>query len=371
MGDLPCCETILEKLSPCAKQQNNDVKPQQTCCDATQSLSRYSNDKEDRHEICDYIKAVAILAGLPINDFSCISFLPHACGLSVKHPPISLRLTSIVPRYFLISFLLFFFFIPHLASTSSATTCGESTCTSTSPQIRFPFWLKKLQPSTCGYEGFGLTCNPRHRWQSILITVPSSSRHFAVQEIDYLNQNVWITDPNNCFPRRFMDNDFSFDEHYMVTGVPSEWINSSKTWSSCSVISEALVPLSEPFEWDYLNGFELEWSLKNCDVRYEDMHRNYRTCGRVNRPIIELSAIPHPQPSAVIMGLDDPTIDSYPKTQLGESLELPKPNDNTCSICLGNYQPRETLRTIPECNHYFHANCIDEWLRRNATWPIC
>lgn len=202
-------------------------------------------------------------------------------------------------EFFLISFLLFFFFIPHLAATSSATTCGESTCTSTSPRIRFPFWLKNLQPSTCGYEGFGLTCNPGYRWQSILITVPSSSRHFAIQEIDYLNQNVWITDPNNCFPRRFMDNDFSFDgspfsyvhalerftflncsyqaevsyppisclsnELYMVTGVPSEWIHSSETWSSyCSVISEALVPLSEPFEWDYLNGFELEWFVPNC-----------------------------------------------------------------------------------------------------------
>ncbi|CAB4310557.1 unnamed protein product [Prunus armeniaca] len=89
MGDLPSCETILEPLNPCAKQQNNDVKPPQTCCDAIQSLSRYSNDKEDRHEICDCIKAVAILAGLPINDFSCISFLPQACGLSVKLPPIS------------------------------------------------------------------------------------------------------------------------------------------------------------------------------------------------------------------------------------------------------------------------------------------
>ncbi|PQQ16772.1 non-specific lipid-transfer protein A [Prunus yedoensis var. nudiflora] len=87
MGDLPSCETILETLSPCAKQQNNDVKPPQTCCDAIQSLSQYSNDNEDQHEICD---CIAILAGLPINDFSYISFLPQACGhLSVKLPPIS------------------------------------------------------------------------------------------------------------------------------------------------------------------------------------------------------------------------------------------------------------------------------------------
>ncbi|CAL5433368.1 unnamed protein product [Camellia sinensis] len=70
-----------------------------------------------------------------------------------------------------------------------------------------------------------------------------------------------------------------------------------------------------------------------------------------------------PQPMVIIMGLDRPTIESYPTTVLGESVRLPKPNDGTCPICLAEYQPKETLRTIPECNHYFHANCIDEWLR--------
>jgi hypothetical protein len=29
------------------------------------------------------------------------------------------------------------------------------------------------------------------------------------------------------------------------------------------------------------------------------------------------------------------------------------------------------LRSIPECNHYFHAACIDEWLKMNGTCPIC
>ncbi|KAL7165539.1 hypothetical protein ACSBR2_041260 [Camellia fascicularis] len=78
-----------------------------------------------------------------------------------------------------------------------------------------------------------------------------------------------------------------------------------------------------------------------------------------------------PQPMVIIMGLDRPTIESYPTTVLGESRRLPKPNDGTCPICLAEYQPKETLRTIPECNHYFHANCIDEWLRMNATCPLC
>lgn len=70
-------------------------------------------------------------------------------------------------------------------------------------------------------------------------------------------------------------------------------------------------------------------------------------------------------------GLDLPTIESYPKTVVGQSRRLPNPTDNTCSICLSDYQPEETLKTIPECNHYFHANCIDEWLKLNGTCPLC
>ncbi|KAL7167709.1 hypothetical protein ACSBR2_038210 [Camellia fascicularis] len=77
------------------------------------------------------------------------------------------------------------------------------------------------------------------------------------------------------------------------------------------------------------------------------------------------------QPFAITAGLDGATIESYPKIVLGESGRLPKPSDGTCSICLAEYQPKETLRTIPECNHYFHATCIDEWLRMNATCPLC
>ncbi|KAJ6933746.1 RING-H2 finger protein ATL20-like [Populus alba x Populus x berolinensis] len=90
-----------------------------------------------------------------------------------------------------------------------------------------------------------------------------------------------------------------------------------------------------------------------------------------NQPTTAFSTAIAPQPSVVITGLDAPTIESYPKTQLGDSGRLPKPNDNTCPICLSEYQPKDTLRTIPDCSHYFHANCIDEWLKMNATCPLC
>ncbi|KAL5719210.1 hypothetical protein ACHQM5_012020 [Ranunculus cassubicifolius] len=78
-----------------------------------------------------------------------------------------------------------------------------------------------------------------------------------------------------------------------------------------------------------------------------------------------------PQRNVFVVGLEESVIESYPKTVLGESLRLAKSEDNICSICLSEYKPRETLRTIPDCKHCFHASCIDEWLHRNSTCPLC
>ena len=91
---------------------------------------------------------------------------------------------------------------------------------------------------------------------------------------------------------------------------------------------------------------------------------------RRRHPILEFNTTIAPQPKITI-GLDGATIESYPKIVLGESLRLPKPNYNTCPICLSEYQPKETLKTIPECQHCFHGECIDQWLSLNSTCPIC
>ncbi|XP_065865064.1 putative RING-H2 finger protein ATL69 [Euphorbia lathyris] len=75
--------------------------------------------------------------------------------------------------------------------------------------------------------------------------------------------------------------------------------------------------------------------------------------------------------SIIVMGLDEPVIKSYPKMVIGESRRLPRPNNGPCSICLSDYQAKDIIRYIPDCHHCFHADCIDEWLRMNATCPLC
>ena len=42
-----------------------------------------------------------------------------------------------------------------------------------------------------------------------------------------------------------------------------------------------------------------------------------------------------------------------------------------CTVCLGDYQLNEKLLQLPTCGHSFHVECIDEWLSKNITCPIC
>ncbi|KAI3903918.1 hypothetical protein MKW92_047361 [Papaver armeniacum] len=70
-------------------------------------------------------------------------------------------------------------------------------------------------------------------------------------------------------------------------------------------------------------------------------------------------------------GLDDSITQTYRRILLDEKLQLPNPNDTTCSICLSEYRPTETLKIVSPCNHYFHAQCINPWLRTHTTCPVC
>lgn len=42
-----------------------------------------------------------------------------------------------------------------------------------------------------------------------------------------------------------------------------------------------------------------------------------------------------------------------------------------CAVCLENFKVGETCRLLPNCNHSFHAQCIDSWLSKTAVCPVC
>lgn len=82
---------------------------------------------------------------------------------------------------------------------------------------------------------------------------------------------------------------------------------------------------------------------------------------------------PHAAETVVAVGMDGAAVETYyPKLVLGESKRLPKHNEGGhCSICLAEYEAKDVIRCVPECSHCFHADCVDAWLRVNATCPLC
>jgi len=87
----------------------------------------------------------------------------------------------------------------------------------------------------------------------------------------------------------------------------------------------------------------------------------------------------------VATGIDEETLDSFPKMLYSEDArrsfksvqgkeeeeEEAAQDKMCCLICLGEYTETEVVRVMPDCEHMFHVDCIDEWLRLHVTCPVC
>jgi len=82
-------------------------------------------------------------------------------------------------------------------------------------------------------------------------------------------------------------------------------------------------------------------------------------------------------------GLSEAQIQSIEKWQLSRMEELKmivtwsedcEASDEfqpVCAICIEQIKVDEWYKQLPECEHYFHADCIDVWLRLRDSCPLC
>lgn len=42
-----------------------------------------------------------------------------------------------------------------------------------------------------------------------------------------------------------------------------------------------------------------------------------------------------------------------------------------CAICFETFKAGEHVRVLPHCNHVFHARCLDPWLLKKGSCPMC
>lgn len=82
-----------------------------------------------------------------------------------------------------------------------------------------------------------------------------------------------------------------------------------------------------------------------------------------------------PEQPVVAKGLSAEEIERASKRQPFVKVEHTSHDDECtycyeCILCLAEYEDGDELRFL-NCEHIFHVVCVDEWLRRNKTCPLC
>jgi len=54
-----------------------------------------------------------------------------------------------------------------------------------------------------------------------------------------------------------------------------------------------------------------------------------------------------------------------------ECKEGPGAGAGECAVCLEAFRAGDRRRVLPGCEHGFHAECVDSWLRKSRRCPIC
>ncbi|KAI6707066.1 hypothetical protein NL676_010028 [Syzygium grande] len=105
-------------------------------------------------------------------------------------------------------------------------------CSSSGPEIRFPFRIREVQGEDCGYKGFEVSCDDRNR----TILHLSEAGDFVMDTIDYVHQYFQVKDLDDCLPKRLLEDQF------MSTSLPFEAPDyKSFVFANCSYVNSSMI----------------------------------------------------------------------------------------------------------------------------------
>ncbi|KAF8027805.1 hypothetical protein BT93_E0664 [Corymbia citriodora subsp. variegata] len=315
------------------------------------------------------------------------------------------------------------------SASTSAEACPVTKCSPTGPEIRFPFRIRDVQGEHCGYEGFDVSCDD---WSRTILHLPEAG-DFVVDSINYVDQYILVKDPNDCLLKRLLENESvtSYSPFLALWRKNSTFANCSSEHSSRMALKSGFMPVDCLSQTSHV-VLVMVWEDDDAAWRWLSKLGCYTWTAQIPRVFIYIMAPPiflglskaaqfaiallsmlpwfvgifgcmwflkvwvfcrwgldpmgsdgvaDATPSDAIeaarhnvsgvMDIDSPAIESYPKTQIDDLQQLARSDEDVCVICLSKYEPKEMIRTIPECEHYFHADCIEQWLRKKASCPLC
>lgn len=92
----------------------------------------------------------------------------------------------------------------------------------------------------------------------------------------------------------------------------------------------------------------------------------------MNSSEMSFEDIPNLFDTSSCKGMAGDSVDKLPLITINNDNNVDESEENICcSVCLQDFQLGETARCLPQCYHMFHQPCIDKWLLRHGSCPMC
>ena len=133
-----------------------------------------------------------------------------------------------------------------------------------------------------------------------------------------------------------------------------------------------------------VNPSDLNKITDECDKKFEENNKTFKENNKIfeenNKKLDEL--LKKVEELHIILSeiinnsnkrkdyLNDEDINKYLNEIEINEISLKKYNKQKCIICLDNYSISDKICFLP-CLHYFHFNCIKNWVKESNKCPIC
>ncbi|GMI88640.1 hypothetical protein HRI_002533300 [Hibiscus trionum] len=70
-------------------------------------------------------------------------------------------------------------------------------------------------------------------------------------------------------------------------------------------------------------------------------------------------------------GFSAKQLKKLPQVRFSQETSAAHPESDSCAICLDEFRQEQWCRELVGCGHLFHRKCLDSWLIKVTSCPIC